>query len=126
MKSLPIIATLTLAILLPLGAQARTRLPSRVELRQIIQDDQIRDAKLAGELTEAELGALAEEQDMLEQKIRRFRGDGFFSERELAVLDFLQDAASRHLDRSLVPEGDEPTGERTAKVTGRTRRGRRR
>ena len=125
MKEIFLVTALAFGLTLPAAASAATRLPSRVELRQIIQADHIRDASQDGRLSEDKVAALLREQEELEGRLTRFRADGFFSERELQVLDFLQDALSRHIDAALAPETDAAATERTAEATPPSKKSRR-
>lgn len=82
-------------------AVAQPALPSRFELRQIVLSDAIEDGAKDGRLGAAQVRELEAEQAEIATREAEFGRDGGLSEREVEVLEYLLDLASRRIDRAL-------------------------
>lgn len=85
----------------PTALSAKTRLPSRAEVRQAIQADFVDAATAEGRLAASELDAIAKAQDEVTSHIAAFTRDGRLTPEEAQVLDGLLDRTSLAIDRAL-------------------------
>jgi hypothetical protein len=98
------VASLVLLCLAAVGgapAAARPSLPTRFELRQLVLSDAIEDGLRDGRLSPARAADLAGEQEEIAARELQYRADGSLSDREVEVLEYLLDLASRRIDRAL-------------------------
>lgn len=101
MKNTVRFAAVALVLSLSSGAWAAPALPSRHELRQLVQQEAIDDAVRAGRMTAERARALHDEQAGIAAREAAYRRDGVFTAREASVLEYLLDVASRHIDQGL-------------------------
>lgn len=97
MKKAILLSVLT--ILLGSSAQAQNRQSKRVNVRQEMQKQRIRQGVASGELTRRETRTLVREQKIIRHTERRMTVDGRLSKRERKVLDRMQDRANRDIVR---------------------------
>lgn len=109
MKARLVLLTLVTLLTLSHAATAsQTAVPTRPEMRMGIQQQYILTALWEGRLTWAAAKKLLVEQDVVALRAERFRSDGDLSRREVRVLDYMLDIASRNIDLHLRPAAPAP------------------
>jgi hypothetical protein len=83
------------------AAAAPAAPPTRPEMRLGVQQQYILTALWEGRLPWAAAKALLVEQDVVAIRLERFRADGTLCRREVEVLDYMLDIASRNIERHL-------------------------
>lgn len=101
MKTLGWTFVVGLVSLVSAAALAQGPLPTRFELRQLVLADGIEDAATDGRLTAEQVRVLHAEQNEIAAQEAEFRRDGTLTDREVEVLEYRLDLASRHIDRAL-------------------------
>lgn len=93
--------TLTLASLALLAmtaaASAHDSAQDRIDRREAMQENRIRQGVRSGEITRREARQLEAEQERIHEMERRATRDGHIDRREAAAIERAQDNASRHI-----------------------------
>lgn len=85
----------------PTVLSAKTRLPTRAEVRHAVQTDFVVTAADEGRLTAAQVESIRVAQEEVASQIATFTRDGRVTPREAQILDHMLDGTSLTIDKAL-------------------------